>query len=75
MVDSGYGVEAWSYPLWFVIEETGHIIRRKDAEIASQSLMYQMAMQTIPSMGIKPESTKTAQRNFAKQVKQMLEVS
>lgn len=50
-------------------------MRRTEGEMAGSAMLYQMAMQTIPSIGVKAESTKTAQQNFAKQVKRMLEVS
>lgn len=71
---SGYGVSAWTYPLWFVLEEAETIVRRTEGDIASEALMFQMALATIPSMAVKASSTKEAGRNFNKQIQKMLGV-
>ena len=74
LVESGYGVSAWEFPIWFVLEESDQIVKRRDAEMASEAVMMHMTLSAIPSMAVKAQSTKEAVKAFNKQISKMLEV-
>jgi len=55
-----------------VFAEADLVSGRLDAQAASQALLTQMAVSTIPNQSVKPTATKNMAALFTKQIKRLL---
>ena len=60
------------YPAWKVSEEARFVVERMNAQMATQTALFQMALSSIPSMSVKPAATKKATKAFEKQIKELI---
>lgn len=63
--------DAASYPIGMLADEASIVVDRVASEQASAVTLQQMAMSTVPNMGIKPATTKRAMRLFQGAVKML----
>lgn len=64
--------DAWGYPIGHLWQEAGIVIDRIDGERTMNAQMFQLAISTIPNLGMTPEFLKDAQRRFADVVRESI---
>ncbi|WP_139789140.1 hypothetical protein [Manganibacter manganicus] len=71
MLDHGHP-NALSYPICKVSEEASLVVKRIDAQMATQISLMQMALSSIPNMSVKESFTKKAAKTLTKYLKDMI---
>lgn len=54
------------------MQESELVVERENIAQASAAMLLQMAVSTVPNMGIKPESTKSMMKTFSDSIKRLL---
>lgn len=72
MLDHGHP-NALSYPVWKVFAEARFVVRRINAQMASETLLLQMALSAVPNQSVKPAHTNRAAKELKNHLKGMLD--
>lgn len=70
LLDHGHP-NALSYPVWKVFAEANFVVKRINAQMASEVSLLQMALSTIPNQSVKTAHTNRAVKELAKHLKGM----
>lgn len=72
LLDHGHP-RASFYPIWKVSAEAGIVVRRLNAQMATEISLLQMALSSIPNMSVKASATKKAAKELQKQLKGLID--
>lgn len=72
LLDHGHP-RASLYPIWKVSAEAGIVVRRLNAQLATEISFLQMALSTMPNMSVKASATKNAAKELQKQLKGLID--
>ncbi|RWO06286.1 MAG: hypothetical protein EOS07_21845 [Mesorhizobium sp.] len=72
LLDHGHPT-ALTYPVWMVFAEASYVVKRINAQMASEISLLQMALSSIPNMSVKPAATKKAAKELTKQLKGLID--
>lgn len=71
LLDHGHPY-ARRYPLGLLFEEAQLVTERVNRLLGSQATLNQMAVSTVPSMGVKSDYTRTAGERFGNFVRRLM---